>query len=141
MKDKNTHSDNEMLDLMSNIRNQQPILSQGEELLENIVSHLPEKRTTKARIISLNVLKYTASIASIFLIGLFVYLQINDSQSFENISKNKVENIYNESKLPSECNFTPQYAQQHPKEVLLCYLKNNKRKSTVLEQVKNNLNK
>ena len=126
-----------MLDLTSNIRNQHPVFMQSDETLQNIINHLPEKRTSNAHIITFGVMKYIASIASIFLIGLFVYQQINDSQKMGNTASNRIE--YNVQKS-SECNFTSAYAKEHPKEVLMCYLKDNKRKNTVYEQIKNNLN-
>lgn len=126
-----------MLDLMSNIRNQHPMFRQNEEKFQSFIHHLPEKRISNTQIIAFSVMKYVASIASIFLLGLFVYQQINDSQKMGNTASNRIEY---EVKKAKECNFTPTYAKEHPKEVLMCYLKENKRKNSVLEQIKNNLN-
>jgi len=137
MKNKKTYSDDEMLDLMSDIRNQCPVFKQEKEAFQNIIHHLPEKRISNTQIIAFSVMKYVASIASIFLFGLFVYQQINDNQKMKNIASNDIK--YQTEKT-LECNFPPTYAKQHLKEVLLCYLKENKRKNTVYEQIKNNLN-
>lgn len=137
MKTNNTYSDDEMLDLMSNIRNESPVFKQKEETIQNFIHHLPEKRTSNAQIIAFSVMKYVASIASILLIGLFVYQQINDSKKLENTASNRIE--YQTQKT-LKCDFTSTYAKAHPKEVLMCYLKENKRKPSTFEQIKNNLN-
>lgn len=139
MNNKHTYSDDEMLNLMSDIRNQQPVFEQEEETLQNIIQHLPEKRISNVQIITFSVMKYVASIASIFLLGLFVYQQINDNQEMNNLASNNIEE-YQTQTTSSACNFTSTYAKEHPKEVLMCYLKENKRKNSVYKQIKNNLN-
>lgn len=137
MKTKNTYTDDEMLDLMSNIRNQHPIFKQKEETLQNIIQHLPEKRISNAQIISFSAMKYIASIASILLIILFVYQQINDSKKIENTASNHIEY---QSQKTLKCDLTSTYAKEHPKEVLMCYLKENKRKPSTFEQIKKKIN-
>ncbi|MGC3977868.1 MAG: hypothetical protein QM751_06290 [Paludibacteraceae bacterium] len=93
------------------------------------------------RIISFRIIKYAVNIASVFLITLFVYQQMNDSKKTSNIAEKNVKNTEYKNEKIKNCNLTASYAQQHPKEVLICYLKETKRKTTIYEQIKKDLNK
>ncbi len=140
MKNKEVYTDEEMLDLLNEIRQNEPKLSNSEETLETIVKSLPDKPLSVPKM-HLSWWKTISHVAAVFLIGLFVFQQVKDYSKTNNITENKPITAVFSSKKTDKCSFTDQYARLHPREVLLCYVKTNTRKPNLYEKLKNNLQK
>lgn len=135
MKNKKVYTEEEMFDLLNEIRKKEPTFSHSEETLEAILKFLPDK-PSRVQKRHFNWWKTASNIAAVFLLGLFVFQQVKDSVGINEMAENKSFTVFSSSEKNAECNFTDEYARLHPREVLLCYVKTNTRKPSLYEKLK-----
>lgn len=137
MKNKKVYTEEEMFDLLNEIRQKKPTFSDSEETLENILKRLPDK-PSRVQKRHFGWWKIASNIAAVFLLGLFVFQQVKDNVKINEMAENKSVTVLSSSEKNTECNFTDEYARLHPREVWLCYVKTNARKPSLYEKLKNN---
>ena len=100
----------------------QPAIDNPDELTELIMSNLPEQKAPhKVRIVS--------SMAALYLLGLFFYLQQKPVAKVETAYNNKVEEPQ-PAPQPAYC------TEGTPREILMCYLERREAQPHIYQQLK-----
>jgi len=125
---------------------QQPVIDNPDELTDLIMSNLPEQdnaqftmhnaplgRRTLAtsgtqKFTMLRTLRIISSMAAVYLVGLFFYLQAEPSNKAETAYNNKVE-----LQQPSS---QPYCTEGTPREILMCYLERKKEQPSTYSLIK-----
>ena len=114
---------------------EQPVITNPDELTDLIMSSLPEQNApqrelSKKRPAWLVTIQVISSMAALWLIGLFFYLQIEPT--------GKVETAYNYNKMEIQ-QPAPQPAyctEGTPREILMCYLEHRQAQPNTYKQLK-----
>ena len=113
---------------------EQPAIDNPDALTDLIMSSLPEqdapqkKQPNKPQAI-LMTLRIISSIAALWLIGLFFYLQVGPTNKTETAYNNKIEKQRPEPQ-PAYC------AEGTPREILMCYVERRKAQPHIYQQLK-----
>ena len=113
---------------------EQPIIDNADELTDLIMSNLPEQEDPheehvlkpQAILIALRII---SSMAALYLIGLFFYLQQEPVAKVETAYNNKVEEQQPASQ-PAYC------TEGTPREILMCYMERRKAQPHIYQQLK-----
>ena len=115
---------------------EQPIIDNPDELTDLIMSNLPEQtgnplQTGEGRTPGaiLTALRIVSSMAAIYLIGLFFYLQVEPTSKTETAYNNKVEK-QQPAPQPAYC------TEGTPREILMCYLERREAQPHIYQQLK-----
>ena len=112
----------------------QPVIDNPDELTDLIMSSLPEQTvpqkesSTKPQAI-LVALRVISSIAALYLVGLFFYLQQESVAKVETAYNNKVEQ-QQPAPQPTYC------MEGTPREILMCYIERRKAQPHIYQQLK-----
>ena len=113
---------------------EQPAIDNPDALTDLIMSSLPEqdapqkKRSNKPQAI-LTALRIVSSIAALYLIGLFFYLQVEPEGKIETANNNKIEK-QQPAPQPAYC------TEGTPREILMCYMEKRKAQPHIYQQLK-----
>ena len=113
---------------------EQPAIDNPDALTDLIMSKLPEQdapqkeQSNKPQAI-LTVLRIITSIAAVYLVGLFFYLQQEPAAKVETAYNNKVEK-QQPAPQPAYC------TEGTPREILMCYMERRKAQPHIYQQLK-----
>ena len=113
---------------------EQPAIDNPDALTDLIMSSLPEQdapqkeQSNKPQAILIT-LRIISSIAALWLIGLFFYLQVEPTSKTETANNNKIEKQRPEPQ-PAYC------TEGTPREILMCYMERRKAQPHIYQQLK-----
>lgn len=113
---------------------EQPVIDNSDALTDVIMSNLPEQEAPHEAPASkpqatLTVLRIISSVAAIYLVGLFFWLQTEPTTKIETAYNNKVEQTQSSSQPPYCTEGTP-------REILMCYMERREAQPHIYQQLK-----
>ena len=109
---------------------EQPTIDNPDALTDLIMSNLPEQEAPASKPQAmLTVLRIISSVAALWLIGLFFYLQQEPAAKVETAYNNKVEK-QQPAPQPAYC------TEGTPREILMCYMERREAQPHIYQQLK-----